>query len=194
MAYIGMQHVVGATITTETEGSPIVYGTGMVLGKAISGNITWNRSDKPLYADDAIAENDNGITGGELELGVDDLTDEAMAYALGETKQTGTQQGDPDVYETTDASAPYMGVGYVRVRRKAGVTTYQTVWIHKTQFGLQNEEAQAKGETIEWQTPTLNGTIFGVKNDATLTTKYRERATFATLNGAVAWLDGKANI
>lgn len=193
MAYIGMQHVVGATITTETEGSPIVYGTGMVLGKAISGNITWNRSDNPLYADDAIAENDNGITGGDLELGVDDLTDEAMAYALGETKKDGTQ-GAPDVYETTDAAAPYMGVGYVRVRRKAGVTTYQAVWILKTQFGLQNEEAQTKGETIEWQTPTLNGTIFGVKNDATLMTKYRERATFATLAEAVAWLDGKANI
>lgn len=193
MAYIGMQHVVGAKITTETDGSAIVYGTGMVLGKAISGNITWNRSDNPLYADDAIAENDNGITGGKLELGMDDLTDEAMAYALGESKTTGTG-GTPDVYETTDAAAPYMGVGYVRVRRKSGVTTYQANWIHKAQFGLQNEESQTKGETIEWQTPTLNGTLFGVKNDATLATKYRERTTFETLAAAVAWLDAKANI
>lgn len=193
MAYIGMQHVVGATITTETEGSPIVYGTGMVLGKAISGNITWERSDNPLRADDGIAENDNGITGGELELGVDDLTDEAKAYVLGETKKDGTQ-GAPDVYETTDAAAPYMGVGYVRVRRKAGVTKYEALWILKTQFGIQNEEAQTKGETIEWQTPTLNGLIFGVQNDATLVTKYREHATFTTLAEAVAWLDAKANI
>ena len=75
MAFVGMLHPVAATIATEAEGAAITYNAGMVIGKAIQGNVTWNRPDNPLYADDATAEDDNGLTGGSIELGVDDLTD-----------------------------------------------------------------------------------------------------------------------
>ena len=79
MAFIGMRHVVGALITNETAGSEPTYGTsgtGFIIGKAITGNLTINRNNNPLYADDAIAEDDNGITSMDLELGLDDLMED----------------------------------------------------------------------------------------------------------------------
>lgn len=191
MAFIGMRHVVAAKVATETPGQALTYSAGMVVGKAIQGNLTWNRNDNPLYADDAIAENDNGATGGSIELGTDDLLDAVRAYLLGDEAVT---SGGTTEYETTDEPAPYVGFGYVRVRIKNGVTTYQAVWYHKAQFGENTENAQTKGQTIEWQTPTIAGRIMGVQNDASGTIRFRRRATFETLAAAVAWLDAKANI
>ena len=195
MAFIGMRHVVAAKVATETPGQALTYDAGMVVGKAIQGNLTWNRNDNPLYADDAIAENDNGATGGSIELGTDDLLDAVRAYLLGDEEVTvGTSPNTTTEYETTDEPAPYVGFGYVRVRIKNGVTSYQAVWYHKAQFGENTENAQTKGQTIEWQTPTITGRIMGVQNDASGTIRFRRRATFETLAAAVAWLDDKAGI
>ena len=56
MAMVGMLHPVAAKIATEVEGQALTYDAGMVVGKAISANITFNRNDNPLYADDAVAD------------------------------------------------------------------------------------------------------------------------------------------
>lgn len=191
MAFIGMRHPVVAKINTETEGSAITYDAGMVLGKAISADINWTRNDNPLYADDVIAEDDNGITGGSIEFGADDVLDDVRAYMLGVkavTAQSATE------YETTEEGAPYVGFGYIRVRRKNGATTYQAIWYHKVQFGETNESAQTKGQTIEWQTPTLTGRIMGVRNDSSGLANYRRYANFDTPAAAETWLNGKAGL
>lgn len=196
MAFIGMRHVVAAKVATEVEGSALTYSAGMVVGKAIQGNLTWNHNDNPLYADDAIAENDTSITGGEIELNTDDIEDAVRAYLLGDvatTTGTGTTS-EMTTYETTEDSAPYVGFGYIRVRRKGGNTTYQAVWYHKAQFAENSENSQTKGETIEWQTPTLNGRIFGVRNGSDLKVNYRTRVSYDTLAAAVSWLDAKAGV
>lgn len=195
MAFIGMRHVVAATIATETPGAALTYDAGMVVGKAIQGNLTWDRNDNPLYADDAIAENDNGATGGSIELVTDDLLDVVRAYLLGdEAISVGTGTSATTEYESTDEPAPYVGFGYMRVRVKNGVTSYQAVWYHKAQFGETNENAQTKGQTIEWQTPTLTGRIMGVNDNANGKIRFRRRATFDTAAAAMAWLDAKAGI
>ena len=64
MAFVGLKYCVFAPITTETPFTPIVYDTGVVLGRMIGANITFNRNSEPLYADDGLAESDNSITGG----------------------------------------------------------------------------------------------------------------------------------
>lgn len=195
MAFIGMRHVVAAKIATETPGAALTYSAGMVVGKAIQGNLTWDRNDNPLYADDAIAENDNGATGGSIELVTDDLLDTVRAYLLGdEAISVGTGTSATTEYESTDEPAPYVGFGYMRVRVKNGVTSYQAVWYHKAQFGETTENAQTKGQTIEWQTPTLTGRIMGVNDNADGQIRFRRRATFETAAAAIAWLDAKAGI
>lgn len=194
MAFVGMLHPVAATIATEREGAAITYNKGMVIGKAIQGNVTWNRPDNPLYADDALTEDDNGIVGGSIELGVDDIADEVRAYILGLEASGTPGAGEPQVYEMTEEPAPYVGFGYIRVRRKNGETSYQALWYHKALFGETDESAQTKGESIEWQTPTLTGRLMGVRNDSTGKAKFRQHATFDTLSAALTWLNGKAGI
>lgn len=190
MAVVGMRYPVAAPITTETEGAAITYGTGFVIAKAIRANLTYNRNDNPLYADDVIAENDTGLTSVDIELEIDKLVDDIRVNLLGDVA-TGT---DSDVIEQTDASAPYAGFGYMRVLIEGGEKKYQGVWFHKVQFSEPSEETQTKGETIEWGTPTLNGTAMGVRIDNTGAIKYSKRKVFDTAAACIAWLDGLAGI
>lgn len=196
MAYIGLRHPVVAPIDTETPGTGITYKAGRVLGKAIAANLTWNRPDNPLYADDAIAENDNGVTDGSVEFNADDLTDDDRAAVLGlvALQSSGQTPAPTGVYRVTDAAAPYVGFGYVRVRRKSGATSFQGIWYHKVQFAEESENAQTKGQQIEWGTPTITGRVMGVQLDSSGEIAFRDQKIFDSEAAAVAWLDGLANI
>ena len=89
MAFIGMRHVVVAELDTHTDGSEPTYKAGMIAGKAIQGNLTKTFNDNPLPADDADAENDNSLLSMSLELGLDDLEEDAKVY-MGLLKSTGS--------------------------------------------------------------------------------------------------------
>ena len=195
MAFIGMRHVVGCELDSHTDGSEPTYksGKGFDIGMAITGNLTITRNDNPLRADDTIAEDDNGISAMELELGVDDLLEETLAK-MGIMKEVST--GSPSVTTYYDTSAPSkdIGVGYMRVRRKAGSTVYQAIWIYKSKFSKNAENAQTKGETIEWQTPTVNGRCVGLDIDGSGDLSYRKIQNFTSESAAGTWLDGLASI
>ena len=193
MAYIGMRYPVASVISAETPNVEPTYGTGFVVGKAISANLTITRNDNPLYGDDAICEQDNGITAMQLEFGTDDLEESVQENLLGTVKVTGTSPA-PNVYYDTDNAAPYVGFGYIRVRRLRGETSYQAIWIHKIQFGIESESGQTKGETIEWQTPTFTGRAMGVNLTAAGGISFRKRATFTTEAAAKTWLNTQAGI
>lgn len=195
MAFIGLRYPVVATMTSHTDGAEPVYGTGMVIGHAIQANLTISRNDNPLYADDRIVEDDNGITGMSLELGLDDISETVQAYMLGVVKETaGSGTSAVDTYFDNDQGAPVVGVGYIRVRRLAGVTSYQATWIYKLTFGFTDENAQTKGESIEWQTPTITGRAQGVSRTGSGRLDFRARQTFETEAAAMAWLKTKAGI
>ena len=195
MAFIGMRHVVAAKLTAHTKGSEPTYGasgSGILAGGAISGNLTINRNTNDLYYDDVLGESDNGISSMQLELGLDDLLEDSAEYLLGLTKTT---SGTPAVttYYETDAAAPYVGVGYIRVRKKGGTVSYQAIWYYKVQFGLTAENSTTKGESIEWQTPTITGKAAGVYVDSSGKASFRKKQVFATEAAAISWLNGLAN-
>ena len=195
MAFIGMRHVVVAKLTeAATEGAMPTYEAGKVVGAAIQADLNITRNSNPLRGDDVIIDDDNGITAMALTIGVDDVEEDVQAYMglLQEVAGTGTEK---EYYETA-GSAKHVGVGYLRVRRRRGKTTYQGIWVLDVLFGIESEAAATKGETIEWQTPTLNGTAM-----AHLVTEvnasdpiFRRKKNFATAEAAIAWLDGLAGI
>lgn len=195
MAFIGMRHVVAAEFDSHTAGAaPSYKSSGWDVGLAISGNLTITRNNNPLYADDAIAEDDTGITGMELELNLDDITEATMAK-MGIIKEV-TTAGTPAVttYYDTTASSKDVGIGYVRVRRKNGATTFQAVWVYKIKFSKTNENAQTKGESIEWQTPTINGRAAALDIDSSDDMSFREIRNFDSETAANTYLDGLAHI
>ena len=187
MAKVGMRHLVYAPITAESSGSAITYGAGAIMGKAVRGAVTYNRNDNPLYGDDVIAENDNGVTGYQLEVETTTLVPAIEKAVLGLAQNV-------DVYTVTDASAPYVGVGYLQVIIRNGVTIFRGVWYYKVQFGLESEETQTRQQNIEWSVPSLSGTGFGVYIDASGHAAFRQQKEFSSAADAEAWLDTLANI
>ena len=193
MAYVGLKYAVFAPIKNEVRGKALVYDSGVVVGKMISADITYNRNTNPLYADDAEAENDNSITGGSITIGVDDVSDDAEKAMLGVLEEGGEGENAKVRREVGDAT-PYGGFGYVRVKRKGGVTSYRAYWVHKTQLGIATESAATKAESISWQTPVLTGPIMAVVNHADGKNDFREYETFSTEAEAMAWVNQRANI
>ena len=92
MAKIGLKYPVVSPMTEN--GNVVTYGTGFVLAKAISLNISIENSDIKLWADDSVAETDRGFASGTVSLGVDDLYDNAkvmlLDYISGVTVDVGT--------------------------------------------------------------------------------------------------------
>ena len=195
MAFIGMRYVVAAKVASHTDGAEPTYSAGMVIGKAIQGNLTITRGNNPLRADDAIAEDDNGITAMSLELGLDDLLENVQAY-LGLLKEVATGSGTSAVTEYFETSAPAndVGVGYIRVRQKDGNIIYQAVWVYNTKFSTNNENTATKGETIEWQTPTATGNCKGLLVDGSGNLTYRKKRNFSSYEDAVDYLKDLAAI
>lgn len=191
MAFVGLLYAVAAPIQTEADGQAITYGKGQVIGGMMTAEISYTRNSNPLYADDRVMEEDNSITGGTIKMGVDDVNDDARVMMLGDVKEGDAGE---EIYHETGESAPYVGTGYIRVRRKDNKTNYIAYWVHKAIFGIGTESAKTKGQNIEWQTPTLEGSIMGVKNNAALQTRFRERRTFTKESEARAWLNKKAGI
>ena len=191
MAKIGVIRPVFAKVTAEPENAAITYAAGKVLGHAMNIGVAYGTNDAELRADGIVVESDNSVTGAELTLGVDDIAEEDQVDLLGteKTGETGSEE-----YEVTDASAPYVGAGYVEVRKKDGVVSYIARWFHKVQFKQPDENLTTKGEKIEWQTPTLKGKAMGVYLDTTGKLRFRKSRTFTTLAAALTWLNTKAGI
>ena len=195
MAMIGMRHVVAAAFPDGfTEGSAPSYSSGFDVGGAISANLTKTRNTNgDLYYDDALGESDQGLIGINLELGVDDLTEEVLDK-MGILKAVTAGSPAVTTYYETSANPKALGIGYMRVRRRKGVIKYQAIWIYKMQFTMDSEQAQTKGESIQWQTPTLNGTGFGLQIDSSNDLTFREIRVFDSVSDAASWLDTKAGI
>lgn len=190
MAYIGMRKPVAAPISAHTDGSAITYGTGFVIGTAVAATINQEYNDNPDYGDDIIQDNDNGMNGYTGTMETNDLADSVRASLLG-WASTGTTDVE---YHATDAAAPYVGFGFIRVKMFQGTRSYEAFWFHKAQFTEGALNASTKQRQIEWNHPQLNITGMGVYLDSTGVAKYFDFKSFDTESDAYTWLKGKANI
>ena len=188
MAKTGMRYVVAAQLKQENDGALPTYEKGMVIGRAISAEVSLTRTESKLYADDVLAESENAITGGNISIGMDDILEEAQELVFGLVK---TASGE---YDDKAVGAPYVGVGYLQERRFKGVVSYLPYWYYKVQFAPMDDKAATRGENVEWQTTTANGTMMGVVKDATQVATFRTHKVCATAEEAVAWLNQMAGI
>lgn len=182
MAVIGMQYPVWAEADTES-----TYKTGMVMGKAVSANLSWQKEDNELYGDDAVAETDQRITGYTLDLSTTYLEESVESAILG-WKPDGSGE-----FEVTDDDPPYGGVGYIRVLKRNGTRLYKTVWYPRIQFSAPNESDNTKQKSISWGTPTISGKGLAVLNGEGKN-RFRQQKVFTTLAAAKTHLNSKANI
>ena len=189
---VGMVYPVYAPISAYTAGTGITYGTGAVVSEARGATINWNRADGAFYGDDVLLDSDNGVLGYTIDFEPAGLSDAIRAALLGETVANTSE------YNITDAAAPYVGFGYIRVMRDGSsgtvVTNYEAWWYYRVQFSVSSEETRTKEQNIEWRVPTLSGNGTGVELDSTGVKVFAVHETFSTLSDAKSWLNTKAGI
>ena len=190
MAYIGMRKPIFAPITNRTDGSAIAYGTPMVIGPAVSANLTFNTSDNPDYGDDVEVDNDTGINGYSIALETNNITPEGRAKMMGWKPVTGTGSSVTE-YDVTDEAPPEGGLGYIRVKMFRGERKYEAFFYHCLQCQSGGENASTKQRQITWNHPTINATGKGVYIDNSGKAKYFKYMEFATEPEALNWIYAK---
>ena len=188
---VGMVYPVCAPVATYTPGTSITYSAGSVVSEARGATVNWDRADGEFYGDDILLDSDNGVLGYTIDFEPAGLSDAIRKTLLGETQ--GTSE-----YSITDAAAPYVGFGYIRVMRDNSsgtvVTNYEGWWYYRVQFSVSSEETRTKERNIEWRVPTLSGRGTGVRLSSGDTVTFAVHETFETYEAAKTWLNSKASI
>lgn len=188
MARIGLKGLTYATLSSGGAGSACVYTGGATAADLmISADVSIERDDVKLYADNHAVERANGMTGGTISLELASLPNTLRNKLLGYNVSS-------KVLTVTETEAPYVGFGYIVCEIAAGTKSYVGYWFPKVQFGLENDSAETKGESTSFQTNTLTGDILGVQVTSAGAVEYYYTDTDTTETAVRTWLNGKAGI
>ena len=190
---VGMMYPVWAPLTTHTDGSMPTYGAGSVIQEARNATVTREYQNNPLYGDDRIVDDDNGMTGLTISFEPTGLTDSDRKTLFGETESTAVTSGVTGLW-VTDSETPWGGFGYIRKMRANGEKSFEAWWTLKIKFQEESQATNTKEGSITWNTPTLNGRAAGLYVDSGDDTKYQLHQTFTSITSAKAWLNALANI
>ena len=167
-----------------------------MMGKAIEASFDPNEiSDNPLYANNAVAENDSSAgSGGTLTFTLDRLTQDAAADLYGLTKKTATVSVGGETVSGTgfdylgdEQSAP-VGVAFIRWNQlDNNRNNHEVVLYRNVTFSVPSESAKTMGESIEWQTPEISGTVVGKEGDGL--NPWHQEYVFPTHAAAVAFIE-----
>ena len=187
MARIGLK---GLTYAQQSGGnaSAMSYSSGkMVADMMIKADVSITRDNVKQSADNHVVERVNGMNGGTITLELAKLPDTQKTDLLGYAVSSG-------VLTVTDTEAPYVGFGYITCEVIACVRSYVAYWFYKVQFGLDNDNAETKGETTNFQSATISGEILGVTTSASSAVQFYATKTESTEAAARTWLNGQAGI
>ncbi len=188
---VGMMYPVFAPLDTHTDGSMPTYGTGVVIQEARNATITRTYNDNPLYGDDRIVDDDNGLTSLSISFEPTGLSDSDRKLLLGE-EDYGTS-GVSGQW-VSDNETPWGGFGYIRKMRLNGVKSFEAWITLKVKFQEQSMATSTKEGSISWGTPTLNGNAAGLYVDSSDKLRFELHKTFSSISAAKAWLNAMLNV
>ena len=188
---VGMMYPVWAPLATHTDGSMPTYSAGAVIQEAISATVTREYANNPLYGDDKIVDDDNGMTGMTISFESTGLTDAERKMLFGE-EDYGTS-GVSGQW-VSDNETPWGGFGYIRKMRDNGTKKFEAWWTLKIKFQEETQATNTKQGAIQWNTPTLNGRAAGLDVDGTDKQRFQLHKSFDTITAAKSWLNALAGI
>ena len=188
---VGMMYPVFAPLASHTDGSMPTYGTGRVIQEARNATITKTYNDNPLYGDDRIVDDDNGLQSLTMSFESTGLSDADRVSLFGETQAT---VGGLTAYLESDNETPWGGFGYIRKMRLNGEKSFEAWITLKIKFQEESQATNTKEGSISWGTPTLNGTAAGLYVDESDKLRYQLHKTFTTISAAKAWLNTMLNV
>ena len=185
---VGMMYPVFAPITTHTDGSLPTYGTGFVIQEARNATVTREYQNNPLYGDDRIVDDDNGMTGLTISFESTGLSDSDRVKLLGEEAYGSTAQW------VSDNETPWGGFGYIRKMRDNGTKKFEAWITLKIKFQEETQTTATKEGSITWNTPTLNGRAAGLYVDSSDKLRFQMHKTFDTISAAKNFLNTMLNV
>ena len=188
---VGMMYPVFAPLVSHTEGSMPTYGTGRVIQEARNASVTKTYNDNPLYGDDRIVDDDNGLQSLTMSFESTGLSNEDRVTLFGE--KTGTV-GGLTAYLEGDNETPWGGFGYIRKMRDNGVKKFEAWITLKIKFQEESQTTATKEGTISWNTPTLNGRAAALYIDSSDEMRFRVHQTFDTIAAAKSWINTVLNV
>ena len=188
---VGMMYPVFAPLVSHTDGSMPTYGAGRVIQEARNATITKTYNDNPLYGDDRIVDDDNGLQSLTMSFESTGLSDADRVTLFGETQAT---VGGLTAYLESDNETPWGGFGYIRKMRDNGTRKFEAWITLKIKFQEESQATNTKEGTISWGTPTLNGRAAALYIDSSDQMRYRAHQTFDTIAAAKAWINTVLNV
>ena len=188
---VGMIYPVFAKINSHTDGQMPSYATGVVIHEARNCTVSKTYNDNPLYGDDHIVDDDNGMTALTVSFEPTGLSDSDRVLLFGEvSKSVGSVTSQVEM----DNETPYGGFGYVRKMRDNGNYSYEGWIILKIKFTEESQSTATKEQQISWNCPTLNGRAAAVDIDGSGKQAWRVHATFESLTAAKNWINTVLNV
>jgi hypothetical protein len=188
---VGMMYPVFAKITTHTDGSMPTYAAGVVIQEARNATITKTYNDNPLYGDDRIVDDDNGLLSMTCSFEPTGLSDTDRKLLFDEDE---IAVGGLTCQAESDNETPYGGFGYIRKMRLNGVKKFEAWIILKIKFTEESQATATKEGSISWGTPTLNGRAAGIYIDSGDKQRWRVHETFDTIAAAKSWINTVLNV
>ena len=188
---VGMMYPVFAKINSHTEGSLPTYGSGVVIQEARNATITKTYNDNPLYGDDRIVDDDNGLLSMTCSFEPTGLSDSDRVLLFDEDE---IAAGGLTCQAESDNETPYGGFGYIRKMRLNGVKKFEAWIILKIKFTEESQATATKEGSISWGTPTLNGRAAGLYIDSSDKLRWRIHETFDTIAAAKSWINTVLNV
>lgn len=141
-------------------GGTVTYTDGRRLARGVKVSLDVDSSDdNNFYADDGIAESDNGqFSGGTANLTVDGLLAETEQFIAGLPEPESVPVGDQEVKvykHGAKAVPPYVGIGVIVQYRSGGKNTFVPIILTKTKFQSAKLEAATREKETNWQTQDL---------------------------------------
>ena len=188
---VGMMYPVFAPLVSHTDGSMPSYGSGVVIQEARNCTITKTYNNNPLYGDDRIVDDDNGLQELKASFEPTGLTDSDRVLLFGEDA---VSVGGITCHAESDNETPWGGFGYIRRMRDNGVRKFEAWIILKIKFQEENQTTTTKEGSIQWNTPTLNGRAAALYIDSSDKMRFRVHGTFETIAAAKSWINTVLNV
>ena len=189
---VGMIYPVFAPLASHTDGQMPSYSAGVVIHEARNCTVSKTYNDNPLYGDDHIVDDDNGMTALNVSFEPTGVSDSDRVLLFGEVLKGNI--GGITAQVEMDNETPYGGFAYVRKMRDKGVYSYEAWLVLKIKFSEENQTTTTKEGSIVWNTPTLNGRAAALDIDGSGKLAWRIHQSFETLSAAKAWINTMLNV
>lgn len=141
-------------------GGTVTYTDGRRLARGVKVSLDVESSDdNDFYADDVVAETENGqFAGGTANLTVDGLLAETEKFIAGLPEPESVPVGDQEVKvykHGTKAVPPYVGIGVIVQYCSGGKNTFVPIILTKAKFQTAKLEAATREKETSWQTQDL---------------------------------------